>query len=353
MPDSPAAPDVSVSAKNSQSVPDRTTLIAFASFVLLSGGAALSVRFIYGELEPFWSGVIRFGLAAIIFWTLMVIGKVRFPQGRALLGAVLFGFLSGIAILFMYYGLTKTPASLFQTLVAIMPLLTLLFAVAHKLEQLRRRGVIGGLLALTGIAIAVSGSLSTGVNISLPHIIAVFIGVACLAEGGIVIKLFPPSHPYATNAVAMTISTSIMIISSLLLGEEWAIPALPSTWLLILYVVVGATVGGFLLYLFILRRWTATGASYGFVLTPIVTVILASLLTDETVSLIFLAGAAVVLAGVYVGALMPTKKKPEPVEEPEPMTAEPAFAAAMPADQDAAELPSEDIQTRPGLPNCI
>ena len=59
-------------------------------------------------------------------------------------------------------------------------------AVAHKLEQLRRRGVIGGLLALTGIAIAVSGSLSTGVNISMPHIIAIFIGVACLAEGGIV-----------------------------------------------------------------------------------------------------------------------------------------------------------------------
>jgi len=144
MPDSPDAPDVSVSAQNSQSVPDRNTLFAFIAFVLIGGGAALSVRFIYGELEPFWSGVIRFGLAGIIFWTLMLISRVRFPRGRALLGAVLFGFLSGIAILLMYYGLTKTPASLFQTLVAIMPLLTLVFAVAHKLEQLRRRGVIGG-----------------------------------------------------------------------------------------------------------------------------------------------------------------------------------------------------------------
>jgi len=145
---------------------------------------------------------------------------------------------------------------------------------------------------------------------------------------------------------------SIMIIGSLMLGEEWVIPTMASTWLLIIYVVVGATVGGFLLYLFVLKNWTATGASYGFVLTPIITVILATLLTDETVSLIFLAGAAVVLAGVYVGALMPSKKKPEPVDKPEPLTQEPALAAVN-TGQDTVEPPNEDIQTRPGLPNCI
>ena len=323
----------SAPAENSQPTPDRSTLIAFVSFVLIGGGGALSVRFIYGELEPFWSGVLRFGLAALIFWLLMAIRKVSLPRGRALIGAALFGALSGTALLLMYFGLTKTPASLFQTIAAVLPLLTLVFAAAHKLEPLRRRGVAGGLLAVTGIAIAVSGSLSTGVAVSLPHILAIVAGAACLAEGGIVIKLFPPSHPYATNAIAMTIAASIMVVGSFLLGEAWTLPTLATTWLAMLYVVVGATVGGFLLYLFVLKNWTATGASYGFVLTPIVTVILATLLTDESITLVFLAGAAVVLVGVYIGALLPAIKEPAPPGEQEPI--------------------KEDIQVRPALPNCI
>lgn len=344
MTESPTKPVKASPMDQSQSLPDRTTLIAFGGFVLIGGGAALSVRYIYGELAPFWSGVLRFGLAALIFFALMVIRKVALPRGRALIGAILFGTLSATAMLLIYLGLTKTQASLFQTIVAIVPLLTLIFAVAHGLEILRRRGVAGGLLAVVGIAIAVSGSLSSGVEVSLPHILAIIAGAACFAEAGIVIKLFPPNHPYATNAVAMTIGTLAMAAVSLILGETWVLPSLTSTWLAMLYSVVGATVVGFLLYLFILKRWTATGASYGFVLTPIVTVILASLLTDETITFIFVAGAAVVLAGVYVGVLMPAEKvKPaEPAVATEP--SEPALAT---------EPYMEDIQARPGMPNCI
>jgi drug/metabolite transporter (DMT)-like permease len=335
-------------------LPDRTTLIAFGGFVLLGGGAALSVRFIYGELAPFWSGALRFGLAALIFWALMVIRRVPLPRGRALIGAILFGLLSGAAILLMYYGLTKTQASLFQTIAAIIPLLTLLFAAAHRLEKIRRRGVAGGLLAIFGIAIAVSGSLSTGVEVSLPHILAIVAGAACFAEAGIVIKSFPPNHPYATNAVGMTIATLILAAGSLIRGETWVLPSQASTWLALAYIVVGATAVGFLFYLFVLKRWTATGASYGFVLTPIVTVILASLLTDETITLVFVAGAAVVLAGVYVGALTPAKKKAKPSEPA--VATEPSLSVVATESSEllvATEPSMEDIQARPGLPNCI
>jgi len=214
--------------------------------------------------------------------------------------------------------------------VAIVPLLTIFFAAAHKLEPLQRRSVLGGLLAVGGIAIAVSGSLVSGVAISLPHIIAIIAGAACFAEAGIVVKLFPSNHPYTTNAIGMTVGVLMLITASLISAETWALPSSASTWLAMLYIVLGATVAGFLLYLFILGRWTASGTSYGFVLVPIITVILAAFLTDETISVLFLVGAAVVLVGVYIGALMPSKKKAEP-----------------------AELDTEDIQARPGSPTCV
>ena len=301
--------NVPTKATNSQTTPDRLTLIAFATFILLGGAAPIAVRFTYDEMLPFWSGFLRFGTAALIFWALLLIRRVPFPRGRALIGAVLFGVLSfGLSFVLIYYGLIKTPASLFQITAAIVPILTIFFAAAHRLESLRKRGVAGGFIAVMGIAIAVSGSLFSGVEISIPHILAIVASSACFAEAGIVIKLFPPSHPFSTNAVAMTVGALIMGAASLIAGESRTLPSSTSTWMAMIFLVLGATVIGFLLYLFALERWTATGISYSFVLYPIVTVVLASILTDETISPLFLAGSAVVLLGVYIGALKPMKK---------------------------------------------
>jgi drug/metabolite transporter (DMT)-like permease len=309
-----------------QTAPDRLTLIAFALFVIVGGGVAIGIRFTYSELAPYWGGTLRFGIAAVIFWALVFGSRAPIPRGQGLLGAALFGVLSvGLAFLFVYYGLLRTPASLYQTIVAIVPLLTLLFAWLHGLEKLRPRGVAGALIALTGIGIALSGTLSAGVEVSPPHIFAILLGAASFAEAGVVAKLFPRNHPFATNAVAMTMGALILLIASLVTGEPRNLPTSSGVWLALVYLVF-ATITLFLLYLFILGRWTASGTSYSFVLIPIGTVILASFLVDESISSIFLAGGALVLIGVWIGAIRP-HPKPE-------------------------EGPDDDLQVRPGLPNC-
>lgn len=293
---------------SSQPTPDRLTLLAFGIFILFGGAASIAVRYTYGELAPFWSGFLRFAVAALIFWLLMLVRGVPIPRGPAFRGAVIFGILSfGLSFVLIYYGLTKTPASLFQITSAIVPIVTIFFAAAHRLEPIRGRGIAGAFLALLGIVIAVSGSLTAGVEISIPHILAIVASSACFAEANIIVKVFPPSHPFSTNAVAMTVGALIMGIASLLTGEQRALPSSTSTWLAMIFLILGATVIGFLLYLIVLKRWTASGISYSFVLYPIVTVVLATSLLDETITPIFLIGAAVVLLGVYVGALMPYK----------------------------------------------
>ncbi len=307
--------------------PDRLTLIAFGVFVLFAGGAPIAVRFTYEEIAPFWSATMRFGSAALVFWALMLYRRVGLPRGRALLGALLFGALNvGAAFLLVYYGLTRIGASLASTITATVPLLTLFFAAAHRTETLQRRGLIGGLLVLAGIAVSVGSSLFSGSEASLLYILVILAGAACFAEAGIVVKLFPPCDPYATNAIAMSTGTLILATASLVQGESWILPATTNVWLSLLYLVI-ASVALFLLYLFILGRWTATGASYAFVLNPLVTMILATFLTDEAITATFVAGAAVVLIGVYVGALRPV--------------GEPAKAVA------------DDVQARPAAPSCM
>ena len=291
-------------------LPDRITLAAFIALVFITGGASVAIRFTYKELPPFWSGAARFIFGGLFFWGWMIVGRIALPKGKALLGAILFGiFGMGLSFSLIYWGLVMTPASLYQTIMALVPLLTLFFAIAHRLEPMRWRGLAGALITVAGIAVAVGGS--TGVTVSFPRILAIIGGAACLAEAAVVAKLFPQNHPVATNAVAMTVGAGILVLASVLAGETPVVPTSLTTWAAFGYIVVFVTIITFRLYLFVLSRWTATGTSYHFVLIPLVTIILASWLANEQITWQFLLGGSLVIFGVWVGALLTGKDSVE------------------------------------------
>ena len=81
------------------------------------------------------------------------------------------------------------------------------------------------------------------------------------------------------------------------------LPADGDVWLAMGYMVLLGSVALFALYLFVLKGWTASGASYQFVLIPFVTALLGSWLLDEAVDERFIFGGLIVVVGVYVGAL--------------------------------------------------
>jgi len=295
-------------------LPERRVLIAFLMFVIVAGGASVAIRISYAELAPFWSAASRFTLGALAFWAIALYKKIPLPRGRALLGAVIFGALTvGLAFLLVAWGLVVIPASLYQILMALVPLLTLFLSALHGVEAISRRGLFGALLAVLGIALAFGGA-SSG-NISLPHIAAILLAAACLAEGGVVIKKFPPNPPIMTNAIGMTVGALILGSASLVRGETWNLPTQANTWIAFLYLVIFVTISAFILYMFVLSKWTASNTSYGFVLVPLITIVVASTLAGEKISLNFLLGAGLVLAGVLVGALLPTRTKTAAVEE--------------------------------------
>ncbi|MFN2277916.1 MAG: EamA family transporter, partial [Candidatus Promineifilaceae bacterium] len=118
-----------------------------------------------------------------------------------------------------------------------------------------------------------------------------------------------------TNAIGMSAGTIILAAASLLAGETWNIPTQTDTWIAFTYLVVIVTVVTFLLYMFVLSKWTASGTSYGFVLIPLVTMVLAATLVGEQITINFLVGAALVLSGVFIGALLPSRTHSEAVEE--------------------------------------
>lgn len=270
------------------------------------------MRFSNLELPPFWGAAARFASAAAVFWAILLVGRVALPKGRALAGAVLYGVLAiGVSYALLYWALLELEASVAVVFLSLGPLLTMLFAAAHRLEPFRWRGFAGALVALAGVTLGIGAEF--GRSVPIPSLVALIVGVACIAEGAVVFKLFPSATPLATNVVACTIGAGILVAVSLVAGEAWLLPTGASTITAFAYLVVLGTVVLFYLYLVVLSRWTASATSYAFLLFPIATIAIAASITDERVTWQFVVGAVVALAGVWVGALW--KPSVEPTEE--------------------------------------
>jgi drug/metabolite transporter (DMT)-like permease len=108
----------------------------------------------------------------------------------------------------------------------------------------------------------------------------------------------------------MAIGGPLLLGASGLIGESWALPSETETWVAVSYLAVIGSVGLFGLFLFVLRRWSASGTSYATALIPVVTVIVGSLLASEVITLTMVIGGAIVLVGVYIGALAGTPEEP-------------------------------------------
>jgi drug/metabolite transporter (DMT)-like permease len=279
---------------------DRGPLVAFGVAVLVGGLNFVAVRFSNRELPPFEGAALRFAAASVLFLGYVLARRIALPRGRGLTGAVLFGLLgfSG-AYAFLYWGLVSAPAAMGSVALALVPVATPLLAAAHGLERIRARSLIGGVLAVAGIAVVLSGQLATG--LPLTSVVALLLAAATAAESGVVIKYFPRSHPAATNGVAMGVGAAALVLISRVAGESWVVPTQPATLIAYAY-IVASTVVLFAMILYILGRWSASAASLQFPMQPLVTVVAASILAGEGIALPFVIGAVIVLVGVLVAS---------------------------------------------------
>jgi drug/metabolite transporter (DMT)-like permease len=289
-------------AKNNSNL-DRRTLTAFVVAVIFLGVNFVAVRFSNQELPPFWGASFRFIIASILLFGIVRLRKIPLPQGAALTGAALFGLFSfAMNFGFLYWALTRVSAGMASVMFATIPLITQLIASLIGQEKLTWRGILGALVVIAGISVVFIEQLKF--DIPFIYLGSVLLGAASAASSGVVVKYFPKSHPMATNVVGMGVAAILLLILSLFTGEVRGLPSLPSTWLALGWLVLSSIVG-FVLIVWLLSRWSATATSYIGVLTPLVTVVAASLLAGETPTLTFLAGSLLVLLGVYIGALVP------------------------------------------------
>ncbi len=296
-----STPALPTDAEVVRSEPDQLALGAFVGAVLIGGSNFVAVRFSNRELDPLWGAGLRFALAAVVFGVLCAALRLPLPRGRVLVLVLTYGLL-GFAAAYgcLYWALQDVPAGVAAVVIAIGPLLTLLLAVAHGMERLNGRALVGALIAVAGSVVIFfqPGSLAFGFG----SLAVLALAALCAAESVVVSKLCGRQHPLAMNFVGMSVGAAALLLVAAAAGERLTLPADGETQIALVY-LVAATVGLFVLVLLVVQRWTASATSYVFVLMPVVAVAAGALVADEAITATTLLGGAIVCAGVYLGAL--------------------------------------------------
>ncbi|WP_309108751.1 EamA family transporter [Arthrobacter sp.] len=284
----------------------RLTLAAFSVAVVLGGANFVAVRLSNQELAPFWGAGLRFGLAAVLFVIIALVLRLPWPRGRLLAITAVYGALAfAIPYALMYWALTQATAGTATVVMAGVPLVTLLLAVTQRLERFTMRSVGGSVLAIGGVVWMVLGS--QGVGAPVGAVLAMLVATVVIGQSIIMGKRLSANHPAMTNAVAMLFAAPLLIVLSAMAGEAWVLPGQPDVVVALAYLVTLGSVGLFVLVLLVVRTWTSSATSYMFVLFPLVTLGLAAWLIDEPLTLPAVLGAALVMTGVWFGALSGTK----------------------------------------------
>jgi drug/metabolite transporter (DMT)-like permease len=295
---------------------DSRTLAAFVGATVIGGANFVAVSVSNQELAPLWGAALRFGAAAALFFLLASVRRVPLPRGRDARGAALYGLLGfGGAYAGLYVALVGLGAGTVSVVMASVPLFTLGLATALGQERLSTRGIVGGLLAVAGIGVLSVGT--AGGDVGGFYFIAALAGTLCAAGSSVVARALREVHPLMMNAIGMTTGCLLLLIGSAVLGEAWAGPRQPGTLAAVAWLVLLGSIGLFQLFLYVIRRWTASATVYSITAMPVVAVLLGVVLLGQPVTASVAVGGGLVAAAVYVGAL---SRQSRPREAPATVT---------------------------------
>lgn len=280
--------------------PDSRTYTAFFLAMVIGGANFIAVSLSNRELPPLFGAALRFSLAAILFFIISRAWHIPLARGRDAVGAAIFGFFNvGTAYAFLYYALVGLNAGTVSVIIATVPLFTLAIAVLSGQERLSFQRIAGGLLAVGGIAI-LSGF---GGDLTPSYFIAAVLGAVSIATSSVIAKAYPNVHPINMNVIGTPVGVVLLIITSLVSGEQWLLPQENTTWLAVGWLALAGSVGLFQLFLYVIKRWTASATVYALTGMPVIATILGIVILDQPVTLEVMLGGALVIAAVYVGAV--------------------------------------------------
>lgn len=260
----------------------------FARFAYLSGAEVISVLFL------------RFLLAGLLLVALMLVSKRTWPKRRGVLVLMAMG-IGYVAQSYSFFAaLQHASAGLVSLLLYLYPVLVAVLGAVFLKEPLGSRrfaavciAFIGTVLTLWGAWTAAPLGIALGVLSALLYSVYILVGSRVLAK----------EDPIGSGTVV--ILSAAAVFGLLVLLSQPVFPSGVLAWASVVAISVFSTVVGMVGFFIGMRHLGAADAATLSTLEPAVTILLAGLFLQESLSAVQLMGGAVILFAVIWLVRMP------------------------------------------------
>jgi len=279
--------------------------VVFFALGLIWGSSFLWIKVAVQEVDPFtlvsWRLLFgTLGMVAVIVWK-----RPSFPPRRAIwLALAVLGIINtALPFVLISWGEKSIDSAVAAVLNSTVPLFTLV--IAHLFlhdEPITARKAVGLLIGFAGVLVLMArdleiGSLRAGV---LGQAAVLLAAVSYASASVFARRTMREVSPLVQAFVPMAFADAVVWSIATQVGEPGRLPALPITWVALLWLGLLGSCVAYLLYYHLLHSVGATRAVMVTYMFPVVGVGLGVLFLNELTDWHLLAGAALVISSIAV-----------------------------------------------------
>jgi drug/metabolite transporter (DMT)-like permease len=279
---------------------ERRHLLMLLALASLWGASFMLIEVALRELAPTTLILLRLGFGALALGLFVPFSGARFAELRPYAGrlALMGAFNTAVPFFLIAWGQQYIASGLAAIFNAAAPLFTALFAASvDRTQQVRGLRLFGVLLGFVGI-VALVGSEIGGGERAVAGSLAVVGASILYALGGLYAgRTFGGLSPVLVSFGSLAWATLFALPLGAVEATRFGWETLAAT----AFLGVGATAVAYLLYFGLIAGAGASRAILVTYLVPSLAVVYGAVLLDEEVTLVAVAGLALVLAGVALG----------------------------------------------------
>jgi len=277
--------------------------VAYATIIIVWSTTPLGITWSNETLSPVAAVTIRMVIAAVIGYALLKAFRIPLSWSAKALRTYAYSLMGiFIAMLCTYSAAQYIPSGLISVLYALAPLLSNLFAylILGKGDFSAARWV-SFIISFIGLAVICLDDWVLNQD-GWVGVVLLLIAVSFYSLSGVMVQ----REAYHAHPLSMTVGT--LILSAPLFITSWwlmdgELPVLDwgseSPWA-VLYLAVFGSLLGFASYFYIVRQLGATAVAMVTLVTPVIALILGSVLNDENITFQIISGTACVLFGLVL-----------------------------------------------------
>jgi drug/metabolite transporter (DMT)-like permease len=278
------------------------TRLAPFGFVLLWSSSFVAAKTGLRHLSPLLFVAVRLsGCAVVLLLAMLILQRSWRPLSglRWLHCAIAGALVNAVGLMAPHVGLTLVPAAPLALVQSLTPLLTAVLAVVVLGERLRPPQWLGLLLGMLGVALVV-GLAAAESRARLNGLVLGAVGVAGLVAGTLYFGRFCRGISLLPGATAQFLAAALVAVLGALLLEaphaDWTGAAIAA----VAWNTVAVSLGGMVLYFFLLTHGSAAATTANFYLVPGTVAVLGWALLGERLAPLSLLGFAVAGVGCWM-----------------------------------------------------